>query len=128
MMIVPRYASLLGGLFVGLSWSALRLRRKYRVGVGDDDREDLRKALRAHANFAEYAPISILLLYFLEIHGGYSAWLIHALCSSLCVGRFVHAYGVRQVKEVYRYRVFGTALTLSSLSAACILLLGSSGM
>lgn len=122
-MIVPRYASLLGGLFVGLSWSALRLRRKHKVGVGDGDREDLRKALRAHANFAEYAPISVVLLYFLELHGGYATWLIHVLCSSLCVGRFVHAYGVRQVKEVYKYRVFGTALTLSTLSVASVLLL-----
>lgn len=125
-MIVPRYASLLGGLFVRLSWSTLRLRRRHKVGVGDGGKKDLQKAIRAHANFAEYAPISIMLLYFLEMHGGYPAWLIHTMCVGLCIGRFVHAYGVGQVAEVYKYRVFGTAMTLSVLSTACILLIGSS--
>lgn len=124
-MIVPRYASLLGVLFVKLSWATLRLRRRHKVGVGDGDKKDLQKAIRAHANFAEYAPISIMLVYFVEIHGGYPAWLIHALCSSLCVGRFVHAYRVSEVDEVYKYRVFGTAMTLSTVCTACILLLSS---
>lgn len=122
-MIVPRYASVLGGLFVKLSWSTLRLRRKHKVGVGDGDKRDLQKAIRAHANFAEYAPMSIMILYFLEVHGGYPGLLIHMMCVSLCIGRFVHAFGVSQVAEVYKYRVFGTAMTLSVLSIGCLLLL-----
>lgn len=124
-MIVPLYACTLGGLFVKLSWSTLRLRRKHKVGVGDGDKKDLQKAIRAHANFAEYAPISIMLLYFLEVHGGYSPWVIHVLCGTLCIGRFVHAYGVSKVAEVYKYRVLGTAMTLGTLSSACLLLPGS---
>ena len=122
-MIVPRYAALLGGLFVRLSWSTLRLRRKHRVGVGDGNHKDLQKAIRAHANFAEYTPLSLMLLYFLEVHGDYPTWLIHMMCTSLCLGRFAHAFGVRKVEEVYTYRVFGTAMTLSVLSIGSILLL-----
>lgn len=126
-MIVPVYGSALGLLFVGLSWRTLKLRRKHKVGVGDGNNKDLLKAIRAHANCAEYAPMSLMLLYVLERHyPAYPNIILHCLCTALCIGRFVHAYGVSQVAEKYQFRVFGTALTLSTLSVtSCLILLGS---
>ena len=41
------------------------------------------KAICAHANFAEYVPIS-LLIYFFEAHGGARSW-IHLLCAVLII-------------------------------------------
>lgn len=127
MMIVPAYGSILGLLFVGLSWRTLTLRRKHKVGVGDGNNKDLLKAIRAHANCAEYVPLSLILLYFLEQHYSYPAVLTHGLCAVLSIGRFVHAYGVSQVAERFKFRVFGTAMTLTTMSiTSCLILLGSS--
>ncbi len=80
------------------------------------------RAMRIHSNFAEYVPLSLLLFYFVE-QGGAPALFVHVLCASLLVGRVLHAFGVRQVKENYRYRVFGMALTLTPLIAAALQLL-----
>ena len=126
MMIVPIYGSSLGLLFVGLSWRTLSLRRKHKVGVGDGNNKELVKAIRAHANNAEYVPLCLILLYALEQEDAYPAVFVHGLCTALCIGRFLHAYGVSQVAETYRYRVIGTALTLSTLTiTSCLLLVGS---
>ena len=64
-------------------------------------------------------PISILLIYFLEIHTVSSIW-IHLLCTVLLVGRIVHAYGVSQVSEDQRYRVTGMSLTVAVILAVSI--------
>lgn len=126
--IVPLYASALGLLFARLSWRALTLRRSYKVGVGDGGILDLRKALRAHANFAEYTPITVFLLYMLEAAALYPSVLLHGLSLALCIGRVSHAYGVSQVNENYRYRVFGMVITLAVLSSAALLNLAGSLM
>jgi uncharacterized membrane protein YecN with MAPEG domain len=67
-------------------------------------------AARVHANFAEYVPISLLLIYFLEIYTS-SYWWIHVLCIALLAGRIVHAYGVSQPEENYNFRRIGMGLT-----------------
>jgi len=67
--------------------------------------------MRVHANFIEYTPIAILLIYFLEQATGSVIW-VHVLCIALLVGRALHAYGVSQIKEDLRFRVMGMVLTL----------------
>ena len=112
--IVPLYASVLALLFVGLSIRTLRMRRGLKIAVGDAGNQALLRAMRVHANFAEYVPLGLLLAFFVEA-GGAAGWLVHALCACLLVGRAVHAWGVSQVKEDYRYRVLGMALTFTVL-------------
>jgi len=80
------------------------------VAIGHGNEPKLERAARAHANFAEYVPISLLLIYFLEIRTGGSIW-IHVFCLGLLLGRIVHAFGVSQVNEDYRYRATGMSLT-----------------
>ena len=83
--------------------------------------------MRAHANFAEYVPIALLLIYFLEIESEVP-WLVHALGSALLAGRALHAYGVSQLNENLRYRVIGMALTFGVIiSAAARLLIRALG-
>ena len=76
-----------------------------------------------HSNFAEYTPITLLLLYFLEEQGAIPGLLLNALCFIFLVGRILHAYGVSQVKEDFRFRVTGMVLTffVINLSAVCLL-------
>lgn len=112
--IVTAYASILAVLFVFLSVRTLRLRRTLKIAIGDAGNEALLRAMRVHSNFAEYVPLNLLLLYFVEASGAWH-WLVHALGLALVAGRCVHAYGVSQVNENYGYRVFGMAMTFATL-------------
>lgn len=125
--ITPLYAALLGLLFVALSVRTLLLRRRLRIAVGDGGNKQMLRAMRVHANFAEYAPLGLLLLFMLELAGAPRA-LLHVLCLCLLAGRAVHAYGVSKVAEDYRYRVFGMAMTFTALvgAAAGLLVLHAS--
>ena len=116
------YAALLALLFVGLSLRTLRMRRRLRIAIGDAGNPAMLRAMRAHANFAEYVPISLLLIYFVEATGA-SALFVHALGAGVLAGRLIHAFGVSQVKENYIFRVVGMALTFTPLIAAALRLL-----
>jgi uncharacterized membrane protein YecN with MAPEG domain len=122
MPITPLYAALLALIFVALSIRTIRLRRRYRVGVGDGNHAELQRAARVHANFAEYVPLALLLIYFFE-GSSESVLLTHILCIALLCGRLLHAYGVSQVRENYRYRTIGMVLTFSVIIAASLMLL-----
>jgi uncharacterized membrane protein YecN with MAPEG domain len=122
MHIVSLYAGLLTLLFVVLSVRTLLMRRTLRISIGDAGNEAMLRAMRAHSNFAEYVPLSLLLLYFVEASGA-SPVLVHALGASVVAGRISHAYGVSQVKENYAFRVTGMAFTLTPLIVAAVRLL-----
>ena len=126
-MITPIYTSVLALLFVILSIRTIRVRRKYKVGVGDGNKEALKRAMRVHANFAEYVPLSIILLYFLESNLlkteiGYDIW-VHMLGGLLVTGRVLHAYGVSQARENLKFRVTGMAMTFTVMIATASSLL-----
>ncbi len=120
--IVPIYAALLALLFIALSVRTLRLRRRLQIAVGDAGNATMLRAMRVHSNFAEYVPLTLLLIAFVEL-GGAAAWRVHLFCMCLLVGRCVHAYGVSQLKENYRFRVAGMVFTLYCLAAAAVYLL-----
>lgn len=122
MPVTPFYAALLALIFVALSLRTIRLRRRYRVGVGDGNHAELQRAARVHANFAEYVPLALLLIYFVET-GGAAAMRVHILCLALLCGRLLHAWGVSKVRENYRYRTIGMVLTFSVIISACLSLL-----
>ena len=122
MTITPLNAALLGLVFVALSLQTIRLRRRHRVALGDGDQAPLRRAMRVHANFAEYVPLALLLMFFVE-RGGGSALRIHALGIALLAGRLLHAWGVSQLRENLRYRTIGMVLTFSVIISACLFLL-----
>jgi len=122
MRIVPIYAALLALVFVALSVRTLRLRRRLRIAVGDAGDKTMLRAMRVHANFAEYVPLTLLILHFAEA-GGAMPVLVHLLCGALVVGRIVHAYGVSRRQEDFRFRVLGMSLTFCALIAAALLVL-----
>ncbi len=122
MLITPAYAAIFALVFVVLSVRTLLIRRGANVAIGDGGDPRLARAARAHSNFAEYVPIALLIIYFREIQDAGAVW-IHVHCLTLLVGRILHAYGVSQVNENYRYRVAGMALTLFAMISASVLLL-----
>jgi uncharacterized membrane protein YecN with MAPEG domain len=44
--------------------------------------------------------------------------ILHALGLALVAGRIVHAYGVSQEPENFRFRVLGMGMTLTSIAVA----------
>jgi len=121
-MIWPIYASLLALLFVGLSIRTLRLRRRLRIAVGDGGSPLLLRAMRVHANCAEYVPLGMLLIVGAETVGT-SPLMVHGLGSALFIGRLLHAYGVSQEREVYAFRVTGMTLTFTCYLTASLFIL-----
>ena len=125
MRILPPYAALFALFFVVLSLRIVRLRRGLRIALGDKGNEQMLRAMRVHSNFAEYVPFSLLLIYLVERQGAYPL-LVHGLCLCLLVGRLSHAFGVSQANENFRYRVFGMAMTFTTLITSAVYLLFTS--
>lgn len=121
-LVTPLYAATLSMLFVVLSVRTLRLRRRFHVGIGQDNEPLLARAVRAHGNFAEYVPLALLLLYFVEL-GNAPTLFLHGLGVTLLLGRSLHAWGVSQVDENYAFRVAGMAMTFASIISSALLIL-----
>ncbi|WP_425935599.1 MAPEG family protein [Aeromonas rivipollensis] len=123
MTIVPIYAALLALLFVLLSVRTIRTRHSSKVALGHGDDPAMLRAMRVHANFAEYVPLALLLIYFVEA-SSQTPWLVHLLGATLLLARLCHAFGMSRTPENFRYRVVGMGLTFSVIlvSAAHILI------
>lgn len=126
MHIVAIYAALLSFLFVLLSARTIRARRRLQIAVGDKANAEMTRAMRVHANFAEYVPLSLILIYFVELAPAPSL-LVHMLGCSLLLGRVIHAYGLSQTHEKFVFRVSGMIFTLTTIMVAALYLLLKSG-
>ena len=120
--LVAPYAAVLGLLFIVLSVRTLRTRRRLSIAVGDAGNAEMLRAMRVHANFAEYVPFALLLLWLVETTGVPSV-VLHVAGCALVAGRVAHAYGVSRSPETFSYRVFGVAVTLSTIGLASLWLL-----
>lgn len=124
MPITSFYAALLTVVFVALSVRTLRMRRLLGIAIGDAGNPRMLRAMRVHSNFAEYVPLSLVLMMLIEQQTT-DAWLLHALGLCLSCGRLAHAYGVSQLQEATRWRVIGMAMTLTPLIISVLYLLFS---
>ena len=96
--IVPFYAALLAALYIFLSLRIVRLRQRNRIALGDAQNPRLQRAIRVHANFAEYVPFALLLAAFAELQQS-SSLIIHLISLALLSGRVIHAYGVSKKRK-----------------------------
>ena len=125
--IVPFYAAVLGLIFIFLSARVVVARRQFRVRLGSGGHELLERRIRVQGNFAEYVPLTVILLTFLELYGG-SKWLMHVLCIGLVIGRCLHAYCVSQINEDIRQRRAAMILTFGVLFVAATGVVVTSGL
>lgn len=116
-IITPFFASLLAMIYMVLSIRVIGARRDQRISLGDQGNDVLLRRMRVHSNFAEYAPLAILLLLMLELMGG-AHWLLYGLGLFLLVGRSVHAYGLSCQPEPMNFRVVGMSLTFTVIWVA----------
>ena len=104
------YAGLSGLLMAWLALKTIKVRRAAKVKLGDNGNFELQSAIRAHGNFAEYMPITIILLFLLEYNGA-PAFTIHLIGIAFLDGRWIHAQGL--MKDDLNKRVLGMKFTLN---------------
>jgi uncharacterized protein len=123
--ITACYLAVLALLYVVLSLQVIRLRRTNRAAFGDSGNVALRSAIRAHAHFAEYVPITTLMVAFLEASGA-SALRVHVLMGALVVARLLHPLGMYAAPSTFRFRIGrigGVTITIALLVTCALSIL-----
>lgn len=87
------YAAWLSLYFVGLSIWVTMGRARWAAHHGDGGQASLQRRIRIHANFAEYAPLALILIGLNEARGMGGAGL-HLLLGALAFARLVHPIGM----------------------------------
>ena len=113
-VVAPVYAGLLALIFALLSIRVIGRRRVARVSLGDGGDLQLLRRQRAHANFAEYVPLALILMICAELQHA-QFWFLNLMGLCLVVGRIMHAYAVSREPEPMKLRVAGMALTIVAL-------------
>jgi len=118
--ITAAYGAILALVFAALSMWVIGGRLSLRVIHGDGGESRLAKRIRAHANFAEYLPLILLLVGWLESSGA-PRGAINALLATLVATRIAHPFGmVAPLGSLPQYALRGApaALTLGILIVA----------
>jgi uncharacterized membrane protein YecN with MAPEG domain len=121
MFVTPLYAGLLTLFFVLLSVRVVNLRRR-GILFGDNGEIGVTRIVRAQANFAEYVPLALLMMGFLEA-SRHSIYVLHALGIALVVARLLHGLALSFGWQPRTGRVAGAALTFAVLlieAALCL--------
>jgi len=117
-------ASVLTLLYVAMSVCVIRQRWKARAafGAGQDPASPLSRMIRVHGNFAEYAPLFLILLAAAELNQ-LAPLLLKLSAGAFAVGRVSHWIGMFAPKTPNPYRGLGMALTFIPLVTLALALL-----
>lgn len=86
---VGLYAGILGLMAIWLGAHVGKVRGQTKVSIGDGGNPRLVRAMRGHANFAEYVPLSLVLLILMALLGT-PVWVLHSLGVAQVIGRLLH--------------------------------------
>ena len=123
--VTAAYLAVLALVYVALSVQVIRLRRRNLTGFGDAGDTQLRGAIRAHAHFAEYVPITVLMVAMLEA-SGLAVVAVHGLMGALLVARLVHPFGMHAKSGTLQFgigRVGGMTITTGVMIISAVLIL-----
>ncbi len=107
---------------MGLASLVIRLRIGRRVSLGDGGDPLLKRATRVFGNFAEYAPLVIVLLALAEMLGTSRTWL-HFYGAAFLAARLVHAVGLYRTTSPNVLRQAGVTVTFAVLIGLAVTLL-----
>jgi uncharacterized membrane protein YecN with MAPEG domain len=119
MYVTPLYAGILAVWFLVLSWRVVRLRTR-GMAFGDNGDVNVMCVIRAQANFAEYVPLALLMMGFLEVTR-FSIYLLHTLGLTLLVARLFHGTALSFGWQRRSGRVAGATLTFIVLFIEAVL-------
>ena len=112
MPVTPLFAALLAIFYIYLSVDVIKHRLGYNVSLGTGGHNELERSIRAHANFIEYVPISLILLWFLETIT-FNHRLTFILGCVLLLARIAHVIGIQGGKKVFILRRIGVLGTFT---------------
>lgn len=116
-------SSIMGLMCVWLALQVVKYRRKHQVSLGDGGIDELTRAIRAHGNFVEYVPLSLILLGTSELNHA-NTFVVMGFALVIFLGRAFHAYAFLGGGEHFKPRVIGMKLTLYGLVALSAFNLG----
>jgi uncharacterized membrane protein YecN with MAPEG domain len=116
------WSGLLGLLYLMLAGFVVRHRYRAKVGIGDGGDPALSRAIRVHGNFAEYVPLTLVLLFLLAT-AGWGSLYIHVLAGILFAARLAHALGLAGSDGPSIGRGAGMLGTWGVLAAASVMAL-----
>lgn len=123
--ITALYTALCLLLLLALAVNVVRNRIRHGVSLGDGANKDVSRAMRTHANAAEYMPIVLIAMAMLELLGG-SAMALLVYGGVFFTGRVLHAIGMNLKPSANPWRQTGIVLSwLVMLGLAVQLLLVS---
>lgn len=120
-MILPITLTLAGAAAILHIWLAARVsrvRRQFKIGLGDGGNEGLLRRIRAHANYVENMPLFLILIGLLELAGG-DRRILWAAGIIFILARIVHAFGMDSPARL-RLRMVG-------MLASILVLVGLAG-
>ena len=120
-MITGLYAAILALLYARISLKVIGARRQNRISLGAGPQGEISAIVSAHANFAAYVPLLLLLTYFLEVGGRTSPYVLHVIAAAYTFGRILHYLAFRGPEMKFRLRVAGMQLTLWPLIVLALL-------
>lgn len=118
MLVTPFFAAILTLLYIALSFVVIRQRVAKKVilgdGAGDREHRELQVAVRVHSNFAEYVPLALLLMWFVEtvLFDSRFALIMGVV---LLLGRILHIVGMHNPKKFLVLRQLGIVATFGVL-------------
>ncbi len=128
-MLIPVTLTAAAGAALINIWLSIRigrLRTAHKISVGDGGNEALNRRMRAHLNFAENAPIVLVLIAALELSGKGGAWLL-PVAAVFLIGRILHGLGM-DGGAFGVGRMIGTIVTLlTQLGLAIVAVLAVAG-
>ncbi|NND83067.1 MAG: glutathione metabolism protein [Gammaproteobacteria bacterium] len=121
MLITPLFAALFALLFLVLSIAVIRQRIRTETSLGAGQDPELEKAIRIHANFSEYVPLALLLMWFVEMMTAMHL-LVAVLGCALLLGRICHIIGMLDHAR-FKFRQIGVLATFIVIAVCALLLL-----
>ena len=113
LIVTPIYMALAALFYIYLTMRVVGARVSTKVALGHGGDRSLIKRNRAHGNFAEYAPLTLLMMMAAELLGT-PGFVLHLLGLSFLAARILHAYAITRPEEPLRFRQISMAVTLAS--------------
>lgn len=119
-VIISSYAALLALYYIYLSVNVIKIRKAEGISLGNGSNPALERATRAHGNFIEYVPISLILVFLLE-YQGLASHYVHALGGILFISRVVHGSAI--INNNLKARGLSMMFTFAIVIVSAVLLL-----
>jgi len=119
-MVISFYAGIFALFYVGLSFYVIRGRFQNRISIGDNGDDRMARRIRMHANFIEYVPLALLLIFFIEA-ADVSNWFLHLILLTLLIARVLHAMGIVTKEAPGIFRMIGMIMTFSVIIVAALM-------